>query len=78
MVAEVWRHDVGKLNLVQTLLPASRSTRLDLWVHPVVLGVGRKCSKAMRCHERHAARAPAAQARGARYVPKAGTTIQTP
>jgi 3-oxoacyl-[acyl-carrier protein] reductase len=75
MLAGNWGRIVNVTSLVT---PRSRSTRLDLWVHPVVLGVGRKCSKAMRCHERHAARAPAAQARGARYGPKAGTTIQTP
>src|SRR5262245_52567187 len=33
---------VGSLNLVQTLLRESLFDRLDLWVHPVVLGVGKK------------------------------------
>jgi dihydrofolate reductase len=33
---------VGSLNLVQTLLREQLFDRLDLWVHPVVLGVGKK------------------------------------
>ena len=33
---------VGSLNLVQTLLGEKLFDRLDLWVHPVVLGVGKK------------------------------------
>ncbi len=33
---------VGSLNLVQTLLRESLFDRLDLWVHPIVLGVGKK------------------------------------
>jgi dihydrofolate reductase len=33
---------VGSLNLVQTLLCERLFDRLDLWVHPVVLGVGKK------------------------------------
>src|SRR5206468_12138472 len=33
---------VGSLNLVQTLLRDKLFDRLDLWVHPVVLGVGKK------------------------------------
>jgi dihydrofolate reductase len=33
---------VGSLNLVQTLLRESLFDRLDLWIHPVVLGVGKK------------------------------------
>jgi dihydrofolate reductase len=33
---------VGSLNLVQTLLRERLFDRLDLWVHPVVLGVGKK------------------------------------
>ena len=33
---------VGSLNLVQTLLHEKLFDRLDLWVHPVVLGVGKK------------------------------------
>ena len=33
---------VGSLNLVQTLLREKLFDRLDLWVHPVVLGVGKK------------------------------------
>jgi dihydrofolate reductase len=33
---------VGSLNLVQTLLREKLFDRLDLWVHPVVLGVGTK------------------------------------
>lgn len=32
---------VGSLNLVQTLLHEKLFDRLDLWVHPVVLGVGK-------------------------------------
>ncbi|WP_235735284.1 dihydrofolate reductase family protein [Nocardioides alcanivorans] len=32
---------VGSLNLVQTLLHESLFDRLDLWLHPVVLGVGK-------------------------------------
>src|SRR5215831_1497456 len=32
---------VGSLNLVQTLLSQKLFDRLDLWVHPVVLGVGK-------------------------------------
>ncbi|PWD49671.1 deaminase [Serinibacter arcticus] len=32
---------VGSLDLVQTLLREKLFDRLDLWVHPVVLGVGR-------------------------------------
>lgn len=32
---------VGSLNLVQTLLREKLFDRLDLWVHPVVLGVGK-------------------------------------
>ena len=32
----------GSLNLVQTLLREKLFDRLDLWVHPVVLGVGKK------------------------------------
>ncbi|HEU0040792.1 MAG TPA: dihydrofolate reductase family protein, partial [Jiangellaceae bacterium] len=33
---------VGSLNLVQTLLREKLFDRLDLWVHPVVLGVGKQ------------------------------------
>mgnify|MGYP000679785811 FL=1 len=33
---------VGSLNLVQTLLREKLFDRLDIWVHPVVLGVGKK------------------------------------
>ena len=33
---------VGSLQLVQTLLREKLSDRLDLWVHPVMLGVGKK------------------------------------
>nr|BFE78252.1 hypothetical protein GCM10020093_008530 [Planobispora longispora] len=33
---------VGSLNLVQTLLREKLFDRLDLWVHPVTLGVGKK------------------------------------
>ncbi|MUL65523.1 deaminase [Mycobacterium sp. CBMA 234] len=40
------RHDhvkvVGSLNFVQTLLRERLFDRLDLWVHPIVLGVGKK------------------------------------
>lgn len=33
---------VGSLNLVQTLLREKLFDRLNLWVHPIVLGVGKK------------------------------------
>lgn len=33
---------VGSLNLVQTLLREKLFDRLDLWVHPIALGVGKK------------------------------------
>ncbi|MFV2142866.1 MULTISPECIES: dihydrofolate reductase family protein [Isoptericola] len=33
---------VGSLDLVQTLLYEKLFDRLDLWVHPIVLGVGKK------------------------------------
>ncbi|HEY8526377.1 MAG TPA: dihydrofolate reductase family protein [Acidimicrobiales bacterium] len=33
---------VGSLNLVQTLLREKLFDRIDLWVHPVVLGTGKK------------------------------------
>jgi dihydrofolate reductase len=33
---------VGSLNLVQTLLREKLFDRLDLWIHPIVLGVGKK------------------------------------
>jgi dihydrofolate reductase len=33
---------VGSLNLVQTLVREKLFDRLDLWVHPIVLGVGKK------------------------------------
>lgn len=33
---------VGSLNLVQTLLREQLFDRLDLWVHPIVLGTGKK------------------------------------
>lgn len=33
---------VGSLNLVQTLLREKLFDRLDLWVHPIVLGAGKK------------------------------------
>ncbi|MCP9275651.1 dihydrofolate reductase family protein [Mycolicibacterium arenosum] len=33
---------VGSLNLVQTLLREKLFDRLDLWVHPIVLGSGKK------------------------------------
>jgi dihydrofolate reductase len=33
---------VGSLNLVQTLLREQLFDRLDLWVYPIVLGVGKK------------------------------------
>jgi dihydrofolate reductase len=33
---------VGSLNLVQTLLRERLFDRLDLWIHPIVLGVGKK------------------------------------
>ncbi len=40
------RHDrvkvVGSLDLVQTLLREKLFDRLDLWVHPIVLGVGKQ------------------------------------
>ncbi len=33
---------VGSLNLVQTLLREKLFDRLDLWVHPIVLGIGKQ------------------------------------
>ncbi|MFE9426091.1 dihydrofolate reductase family protein [Kitasatospora sp. NPDC006697] len=33
---------VGSLNLVQTLLREKLFDRIDLWVHPIVLGTGKK------------------------------------
>ncbi|MEV6006222.1 dihydrofolate reductase family protein [Streptomyces sp. NPDC051976] len=33
---------VGSLDLVQTLLREKLFDRLDLWIHPIVLGVGKK------------------------------------
>ncbi|MFD9130753.1 dihydrofolate reductase family protein [Kitasatospora sp. NPDC059571] len=33
---------VGSLDLVQTLLREKLFDRLDLWVHPITLGVGKK------------------------------------
>lgn len=33
---------VGSLNLVQTLLRERLFDHLDLWVHPIVLGTGKK------------------------------------
>ncbi|MGW4481223.1 dihydrofolate reductase family protein [Rhodococcus triatomae] len=33
---------VGSVNLVQTLMREKLYDRLDLWVHPIVLGVGKK------------------------------------
>lgn len=33
---------VGSLDLVQSLLREKLFDRLDLWVHPIVLGVGKK------------------------------------
>lgn len=33
---------VGSLNLVQTLLREKLFDRIDLWIHPIVLGVGKK------------------------------------
>lgn len=40
------RHDhiavVGSLNLVQTLLRENLFDRIDLWIHPILLGVGKK------------------------------------
>ncbi len=33
---------VGSVNLVQTLLSEKLFDRLDLWLHPIVLGVGKK------------------------------------
>jgi dihydrofolate reductase len=33
---------VGSLNLVQTLLREKLFDRLDLWIHPIVLGAGKK------------------------------------
>lgn len=33
---------VGSIDLVQTLLRERLFDRLDLWVHPIVLGVGKK------------------------------------
>src|SRR3712207_7845281 len=33
---------VGSLDLVQTLLREKLFDRLDLWVHPIVLGVGKR------------------------------------
>jgi dihydrofolate reductase len=33
---------VGSLNLVQTLLREKLFDRLDLWLHPIMLGVGKK------------------------------------
>ncbi|WP_061001019.1 dihydrofolate reductase family protein [Mycolicibacterium mucogenicum] len=33
---------VGSLNFVQTLLREKLFDRIDLWVHPIVLGVGKK------------------------------------
>ena len=52
------RHDhvkvVGSLNLVQTLLREQLFDRLDLWVHPIVLGVGKKVfDERRRAHEHH-------------------------
>jgi dihydrofolate reductase len=35
-------HVIGSLNLVQTLLRERLFDRLDLWIFPVVLGVGKK------------------------------------
>ncbi|MFJ7586830.1 dihydrofolate reductase family protein [Streptomyces sp. NPDC097617] len=33
---------VGSLNLVQSLLREKLFDRIDLWLHPIVLGVGKK------------------------------------
>jgi len=33
---------VGSLNLVQTLLREKLFDRLDLWIHPIILGAGKK------------------------------------
>ena len=33
---------VGSLNFVQTLLREKLFDRIDLWMHPIVLGVGKK------------------------------------
>lgn len=33
---------VGSLNFVQTLLREKLFDRIDLWVHPIVLGVGKR------------------------------------
>lgn len=33
---------VGSLNLVQTLLREQLFDRLDLWIHPITLGAGKK------------------------------------
>ncbi|MEU8242525.1 dihydrofolate reductase family protein [Actinoplanes missouriensis] len=35
-------HVIGSLNLVQTLLRERLFDRLNLWIHPIVLGVGKK------------------------------------
>jgi dihydrofolate reductase len=35
-------HVIGSLNLVQSLLRERLFDRLNLWLHPVVLGVGKK------------------------------------
>ncbi len=35
-------HVIGSLNLVQTLLRERLFDRLNLWIHPIVLGAGKK------------------------------------
>ena len=39
---------VGSLNLVQTLLSKRLFDRLDLWVHPILLGSGKRIFDARR------------------------------
>ena len=36
---------VGSLNLVQALSREELGDRLDLWMHPIVLGAGTRCSR---------------------------------
>jgi dihydrofolate reductase len=57
---------VGSLNLVQTLLREKVFDRLDLWVHPIVLGVGKKVFDGGGAHERHTPRTAGSRSEGHR------------
>ena len=68
----------GSLNLVQTLLREKLFDRLDLWVHPVVLGVGKKVFDGGAVHANVTLLEPPPAGRRARCTCATGSPMARP